>query len=162
MADVNTAISARIEDYLEELYLLESTGREITVTDLADRLKITKGTVTATVQKLMELGMAEHERYGALRLTPEGREKGRDVFRRHEGFRAFFHEMLGLDIERSSEMACCMEHYVDAVTEGRLYALIEYFRRARAGREPWVSELEKMLLEKPAAVVDPLTPEARP
>ncbi|MBQ6969876.1 MAG: MarR family transcriptional regulator, partial [Synergistaceae bacterium] len=45
-------ITARIEDYLEELFLLESTGRKVTVTDLAERLKITKGTVTATVQKL--------------------------------------------------------------------------------------------------------------
>ena len=150
MGEANRALTARIEDYLEELYLLESTGREVTVTDLAERLGITKGTVTATVQKLVELGMVEHERYGTLLLTPEGREKGKDVFRRHEGFRAFFHEMLGLDLERSSEMACCMEHYVDPVTEGRLYALLEYFRRARAEHEPWVGGLEKCLLELPS------------
>ena len=86
MGEANQALTARIEDYLEELYLLESTGREVTVTDLAERLGITKGTVTATVQKLVELGMVEHERYGALHLTPEGRRRGLEVFRRHEGF----------------------------------------------------------------------------
>ena len=110
-------ITARIEDYLEELFLLESTGRTVTVTDLAERLKITKGTVTATVQKLVDQGFLNHERYGALHLTDSGRRKGLVVFRRHEGLRAFFHELLGLDREKSSEMACCMEHYVDAVTE---------------------------------------------
>ena len=62
-------ITARIEDYLEELFLLESTGRTVTVTDLAERLKITKGTVTATVQKLVEQGFLNHERYGALHLS---------------------------------------------------------------------------------------------
>lgn len=149
-------ITARIEDYLEELFLLESTGRTVTVTDLAERLKITKGTVTATVQKLVDQGFLNHERYGALHLTDSGRRKGLVVFRRHEGLRAFFHELLGLDREQSSEMACCMEHYIDTVTEERLYALLEYFRRARAEREPWVDEAF-VALEKPILLPLPLT-----
>ena len=150
-------ITARIEDYLEELFLLESTGRSVTVTDLADRLKITKGTVTATVQKLVELELVNHARYGTLHLTEAGRQKGMTVFRRHEGFRAFFHELLGLDREKSSEMACSMEHYVDSVTEERLYALLEYFRKAKAEHQPWVDEAF-LAIEKPILLVPvPLT-----
>ena len=150
-------LSPRIEDYLEELFLLESTGREITVTDLADRLKITKGTVTATVQKLVELELVKHERYGNLHLTDTGRRRGMTVFHRHEGFRAFFHEMLGLDRDHSSEMACSMEHYVDSVTEERLYALLEFFRRAKAEHQPWVDEVF-LAIEKPVTLVPvPLT-----
>lgn len=150
-------LSPRIEDYLEELFLLESTGRNVTVTDLAERLKITKGTVTATVQKLVELELLNHERYGNLHLTDAGRQKGMTVFRRHEGFRAFFHELLGLDRDHSSEMACSMEHYVDNVTEERLYALLEYFRKARAEHQPWVDEVF-LAIEKPILIVPvPLT-----
>ncbi|MBQ3654924.1 MAG: metal-dependent transcriptional regulator [Synergistaceae bacterium] len=150
-------LSPRIEDYLEELFLLESTGRSITVTDLADRLKITKGTVTATVQKLVELDLVKHERYGALHLTEAGRRQGMTVFHRHEGFRAFFHELLGLDRDHSSEMACSMEHYIDSVTEDRLYALLEYFRKARAEHQPWVDEIF-LAIEKPILLVPvPLT-----
>ncbi|MDR1049323.1 MAG: metal-dependent transcriptional regulator [Synergistaceae bacterium] len=133
-------ITARIEDYLEEIFLIETTGREITVTDLADRLNITKGTVTAAVQKMVEAGVLRHERYGALHLTEEGRLKGLMIHRRHEGLREFFHELLGVDRERASEMACGMEHYMDSVTENRFYAVLEFFRRARANREPWVSD----------------------
>ncbi|MBQ3395524.1 MAG: metal-dependent transcriptional regulator [Synergistaceae bacterium] len=150
-------LSPRIEDYLEELFLLESTGRSVTVTDLAERLKITKGTVTATIQKLSELELVNHERYGTLHLTDAGRRKGMTVFRRHEGFRAFFHELLGLDRDHSSEMACSMEHYVDNVTEERLYALLEYFRKARAEHQPWVDEIF-LAIEKPILLVPvPLT-----
>ncbi len=150
-------LSPRIEDYLEELFLLESTGREITVTSLADRLKITKGTVTATVQKLVELELVKHERYGNLHLTDAGRRRGMTVFHRHEGFRAFFHELLGLDRDHSSEMACSMEHYIDPVTEERLYALLEYFRRAKAEHQPWVDEVF-LAIEKPILLVPvPLT-----
>ena len=150
-------ITARIEDYLEELFLLESTGSSVTVTELAERLKITKGTVTATVQKLVELELVKHERYGHLHLTEAGRRKGMIVFRRHEGFRAFFHELLGLDREKSSEMACSMEHYVDNTTEERLYALLEYFRKSRAEHQPWVDEAF-LAIEKPVLLVPvPLT-----
>ena len=150
-------ITARIEDYLEELFLLESTGNSVTVTGLAERLKITKGTVTATVQKLVDLELVEHVRYGALHLTEAGRLKGMITFRRHEGFRAFFHELLGLDREKSSEMACSMEHYVDATTEERLYALLEYFRKAKAEHQPWVDEAF-LAIEKPVLLVPvPLT-----
>lgn len=149
-------ITARIEDYLEEIFLIESTGNDVTVTGLAERLKITKGTVTATIQKLVDLGLVKHERYGALHLTNEGRHKGMVTFRRHEGFRAFFHEMLGLDREHSSEMACNMEHYVDNVTEERLYALLEYFRRARVEHAPWVDEAF-IAIEKPILLPEPLT-----
>lgn len=150
-------LTPRIEDYLEELFLLESTGREVTVTDLADRLKITKGTVTATIQKLVELEQVKHERYGTLHLTPEGRQQGMTVYRRHEGFRAFFHELLGLDRAQSSDMACSMEHYVDKVTEDRLYALLEFFRKARAEHQPWIDEMF-LSIEKPSLTVPvPLT-----
>lgn len=150
-------ITARIEDYLEELFLLESTGSSVTVTELAERLKITKGTVTATVQKLVDLELVKHERYGNLHLTEAGRLKGMITFRRHEGFRAFFHELLGLDREKSSEMACSMEHYVDNTTEERLYALLEYFRKAKAEHQPWVDEAF-LAIEKPILLVPvPLT-----
>ena len=150
-------LSPRIEDYLEELFLLETIGRSVTVTDLAERLKITKGTVTATIQKLVELELVRHERYGNLHLTEAGRRQGMTVFHRHEGFRAFFHELLGLDLDHSSEMACSMEHYVDNTTEERLYALLEYFRRARAEHQPWVDEIF-LAIEKPILLVPvPLT-----
>ena len=150
-------ITARIEDYLEELFLLESTGRDITVTGLAERLGITKGTVTATVQKMVEGGMLNHERYGSLHLTKEGRKKGLSIHHRHEGLRAFFHEFLGLDRERSSEIACGMEHYMDTVTGDRLYAMLEFFRRARADMEPWVDEFLRAMERTQVTLPSPLS-----
>ena len=150
-------ITARLEDYLEELFLLESTGNSVTVTELAERLKITKGTVTATVQKLVDSKLVRHERYGTLHLTEEGRRMGMITFRRHEGFRSFFHEILGLDREKSSDMACSMEHYVDDTTEERLYALLEYFRKAKSEHQLWVDEAF-IAIEKPILIVPvPLT-----
>ena len=150
-------ITARIEDYLEEIFLLESTGRDITVTGLAERLSITKGTVTSTVQKMVDAGMLNHERYGTLHLTREGRSNGLLIYHRHEGLRAFFHEFLGLDRERSSDMACGMEHYMDTVTGERLYAMLEFFRRAKADKEPWVDELLRAMNHTQVTLPNPLS-----
>ncbi|GHS96574.1 DtxR family transcriptional regulator [Synergistales bacterium] len=140
--------------------MIESTGRDITVTDLAERLGITKGTVTVAVQKMVDAELLNHERYGALHLTAQGRIKGLLVYRRHEGLRAFFHELLGVDRERASEMACNMEHYIDSVTDERLYSMIEFFRGARANKEPWVGDLfaateSRVLLPNPLSVFEP-------
>ncbi|MDR1740669.1 MAG: metal-dependent transcriptional regulator [Synergistaceae bacterium] len=134
-------LTRRIEDYLEEIFLMESAGREITVTCLAERLKLTKGTVTTAAQKMAEAGMLIHERYGVMRLTRQGRLRGLTVYRRHEGLKAFFHELLGVDRDRAATMACNMEHYMDSVTDGRLYAMMDFFRTARGGREPWVDRM---------------------
>ena len=50
-----------------------------------------------------------------------------------------------------------MEHYVDNITEERLYALLEYFRKAKAEHQPWVDEIF-LAIEKPILLVPvPLT-----
>ncbi|MDR1977911.1 MAG: winged helix-turn-helix transcriptional regulator [Synergistaceae bacterium] len=40
-------MTARIEDYLKEIFLLEKTGRDITVTEVAERLGINVSPVRA-------------------------------------------------------------------------------------------------------------------
>jgi DtxR family Mn-dependent transcriptional regulator len=152
-------ITARIEDYLKEIFILENTGRDITVGDVAKRLGISRSTVTIAVQHLVQAKMLTHKRYGFLYLTPEGRRKGLLVYRRYEGLRAFFHELLGVDRDHSSEMACDMEHCIDTVTGDKFYALLEYFRRARADKEPWADELFnameiQVLLLNPLSVLE--------
>jgi DtxR family Mn-dependent transcriptional regulator len=150
-------ITARTEDYLKEIFLMESAGRDITVTELAKRLGVTKATVTATARRMVEDGVLNHERYSELYLTEKGRIKALSVYRRHEGMLVFFHELLGAGRILSSKMACGMEHYIDSSTGERLYSLLEFFRRARAEKEPWIEDFYKsidnqVLLPQPLSV----------
>lgn len=46
-----TAVSSRLEDYLEALFHLETTGSKQTVTALAENLKLTKGTIATVIKK---------------------------------------------------------------------------------------------------------------
>ena len=46
-----TLVSPRLEDYLEALFFLETTGKKQTVTALAENLKLTKGTIASVIKK---------------------------------------------------------------------------------------------------------------
>ena len=96
-----TAVTPRLEDYLEALFLLETSGNKQTVTALAENLKLTKGTIATVIKKMTEQKLVLPESYGAIRLTPEGRRIGWEVYMKHERLTSFFHDFLGQDLERS-------------------------------------------------------------
>jgi DtxR family Mn-dependent transcriptional regulator len=148
--------TVRMEDYLKEIFLLENTGHNITVSMVAERLGLNTSTVTLAVQKLVRAKMLDHEHRGLLYLTAEGRRKGLLVYHRYEGLRAFFHEFLGMDRYHSSKMACGMEHYMDSTTNARLYAMLDFFRRAKADKAPWVDALFNAI-ETPILLPHPLS-----
>lgn len=85
-----TAVTSRLEDYLEALFHLETTGSKQTVTALAENLKLTKGTIATVIKKMAEQELVWHESYGAIRLTPKGRRIGWQVYMKHERLTSFF------------------------------------------------------------------------
>ena len=104
------AVSARIEDYMEEIFALEIEGVAPTVTELATRTGVSKPTVVAAVRRLSEDGLVLHEHYGDLSLTDRGRELALAIYRRHEHLTFLFSEMFGIGKDRSEAIACAMEH----------------------------------------------------
>ncbi|WP_300521321.1 metal-dependent transcriptional regulator [Aminiphilus sp.] len=135
------SISARIEDYMEEIFSLEIEGRKATVTELASRLGVTKATVVSAVRRLVAACLLEHEPYGALHLTEAGRERALRIYRRHEHLSFLFAEILGIEKEKAVDMACALEHAVDEESEMRLLAFADFVFQARRQGLPWVEDL---------------------
>lgn len=138
-------ISSRIEDYLESLFQLEISGQKSTVTALAKDLKLTKGTVATIVKKMTELGLAEHESYGNIHLTPTGRKIGWQVFMKHKKLTSFFHHFLGIDFDNAEDISCLIEHHLDGRTANRFFNLIDYLTEAKENEEPWMKNLTAAL-----------------
>lgn len=151
-----TALSSRLEDYLEALFLLETTGCRQTVTALAENLKLTKGTIATVIKKMTEQDLVQHESYGAIRLTPKGRQIGWRVYMKHERLTSFFHELLGQDAERSEEIACLIEHHLDGAAANRFFNLIDFLQRAQSEKKEWTIELFRSL-ENAVSLPKPLT-----
>src|SRR5205085_6726884 len=80
--------------------------------DLAERLGVTPGSVSAMVRKLCELGVVEHEPYHGVRLTRQGRRIALEVLRHHRLLELFLSEELGMPWDRVHQEAEVLEHVI--------------------------------------------------
>lgn len=150
------AVSSSAEDYLEALFQLESQGRKLTVTALADRLNRTKGTVVTALKKLAEQGLVVHRSYGEISLTDRGREIGWRIDMKHECLTGFFHDLLKVDKRKAEDIACLIEHHLDGGAAEKFFNLVAFLTTAQEKSESFSAELSAALRETPALPV-PLT-----
>jgi DtxR family Mn-dependent transcriptional regulator len=107
------SISASIQDYAKAVYALEARkGAAVSTTDLAERLGVTPGSVSAMVRKLSDVGLVEHEPYHGVRLTAEGRRVALEVMRHHRLIELFLSEELGMSWDRVHAEAEVLEHVI--------------------------------------------------
>jgi DtxR family transcriptional regulator, Mn-dependent transcriptional regulator len=104
-------ISASVQDYAKAVYALETReGAAVSTNDLAERLGVTPGSVSAMVRKLSEVGLVEHEPYHGVRLTNQGRRVALEVLRHHRLIELFLAEELGMPWDRVHAEAEVLEH----------------------------------------------------
>ena len=118
-------ITPSLEDYLEEIYLIEETKKIVRVTDIAAGLNISKPSVNRALKMLREMDFIHQEKYGDVELTEEGRKKAASVMVRHRLLRRFLQEVLGVSPETAEKDACMMEHVVSQETMERLVQFVE-------------------------------------
>jgi DtxR family Mn-dependent transcriptional regulator len=92
--------------------LQERSGGAVSTTDLAERLGLTPGSVSAMIRKLADLGLVEHQRYHGVRLTDRGREVALEVLRHHRLLELFLAEELGMSWDRVHAEAEVLEHVI--------------------------------------------------
>src|SRR6478752_9721721 len=111
-------ISASVQDYAKAVYALESrSGAAVSNADLAGRLGVTPGSVSAMVRKLSEIGLLEHEPYHGVRLTTQGRQVALEVLRHHRLIELFLAQELGMPWDRVHDEAEVLEHVLSEDVE---------------------------------------------
>mgnify|MGYP001118817169 CR=1 FL=1 len=103
-------ISPSIEDYLENIYKLEEKGGQARTKELAERMRVSLGTITNTVEMFERQALVVHRRYKGIKLTGEGRRIALDVIRRHRFAERLLTDILEMDWSRAHEPACRLEH----------------------------------------------------
>ncbi len=88
---------------------------------LAGALGVTPGTVTATVKRLADRGLAHHKPYHGVELRPEGRRAAVAAIRRHRIVERFLSDMLGYPWNEADRFASTFEHELPQDVEDRLY-----------------------------------------
>lgn len=121
-------LTAVMEDYLESIFTLSREKRIVRVRDIAKRLGVKMPTVTSMLKVLNDRGLIAYEKYEFLELTDKGLSIGREINRRHRVLRNFLTDILKINIERSDEEACKMEHGISHFTLDRLVKFLEFIQ----------------------------------
>ena len=100
------------EDYLETILILSQEKAYVRSVDVAERLGVTKPSVSRAISLLRTAGMIHMDpRDGALTLTEEGRQVAEHVYDRHRLLTSVL-TMLGVDEEVAAHDACRIEHVI--------------------------------------------------
>ncbi|MGC9314803.1 MAG: metal-dependent transcriptional regulator [bacterium] len=122
-------LSVNLEDYLETIFNLIESGKQAQVSEIADTMGVSRPSVTQIISKLADMGYVEHEPYRDVTLTPKGIRTARCVARKHQLFREFLTEILGVPDEIAEAEACKLEHAIGTVTTERFSAFVEFTSR---------------------------------
>jgi len=112
------SVTSSIQDYAKAVYALEArAGGAVSTNDLAERLGVTPGSVSAMLRKLSDVGLLEHEPYHGVRLTEQGRRVALEVLRHHRLIELFLAEELGMPWDRVHAEAEVLEHVLSEELE---------------------------------------------
>jgi DtxR family Mn-dependent transcriptional regulator len=119
-------LSAAIQDYLKEIYKLQSEGTRPTTTAIARRMGVAPSSATSMLKKLAALGLAEHSPYRGAELSESGTMIALEVVRHHRLLEQYLAETLGLPIDAVHAEADRLEHVISEELEARIDEALGY------------------------------------
>jgi Mn-dependent DtxR family transcriptional regulator len=115
-----------MEMYLETIHILEKSYGHAHGVEIAERLGVSKPSVSKAMNYLKDKGLINKEAYGTITLTKKGKELSEQIYNNHKLVAMFLKHSLQLTAEEADENACRMEH---VLTEGMLEAIEAYLHR---------------------------------
>ena len=97
------------EDYLEAMLMLKEERGYIRSVDIAEKLGVTKPSVSYATKRLRESGYITLDPAGMIVLLPPGREIAERMYERHKLLTELFIG-LGVSPKTAGEDACKIEH----------------------------------------------------
>ena len=76
------------------MYILQKQNNEIRVTDIANKMNISRASVSEALQKLAEQGYIIYEKYKPAVLTEKGLTVAKEVLQKHQVLFSFFKDFL--------------------------------------------------------------------
>jgi Mn-dependent DtxR family transcriptional regulator len=103
-----------MESYLDAIFLLSEEGDGARLSDIADKVGVTKASANRAIATLSEFGLVRNERYREIHLTPNGRAYAYGIFHKHTVIKQFLIEVLQIDADVADRDACLIEHVISS------------------------------------------------
>lgn len=130
-------MTPQLEDYLEAIAELQQEQRVARAKDIADRLKVTRGTVTSALKSLNVKGLINYQPYSHITLTKAGEQLSAQIIHRHETLARYFREILLLPRDKAEENACRAEHVLDPEVIERMVKFLAFVDKCPRTGEAW-------------------------
>ena len=109
------------QDYLKVIWTAsEYSDEPVSTKMLSERIGVSPSTVSEAIRKLVDQGLVDHARYGAIALTEDGRTAAIAVVRRHRLLETFLVEELGYSWDEVHDEAEILEHAVSELLMDRI------------------------------------------
>ena len=108
------------EEYLKTIYLFEKNNKKVRVTDIANKLKITKPSVNKAIKTLKEMNLIEYEVYGDIALTDNAEKIAKNIIKRQDILKMFLVEILEIEDKQATKEAIAMKHAISEKTAQKL------------------------------------------
>nr|WP_255499679.1 MULTISPECIES: metal-dependent transcriptional regulator [unclassified Leucobacter] len=106
-------MSPSMQNYVKVIWgLQEWTDAPISPTKVSEAVGVRLSTVSDALRKLADQELVDHERYGSVTLTDQGREYAVAMIRRHRLIETFLVQVLGYEWDEVHEEADRLEHAV--------------------------------------------------
>ncbi len=117
------------------------------VSDIAQHLKITKGSVSSAMKHLKERGYVREDHNRFLELTEKGAKGVAEIESARVAFQRFLTHALGMDEDDAEIDACKVEHLVSAETRSRLTHFLSFLYSDEPAAHAFLEALRTHTLE---------------
>jgi len=116
-------ITSSMEDYLEMIYRIHTTGEAVRIGAVAGRLNVKPSSATKMVTNLKEQGLVLSEKYGYIQLTEAGIKLGKYLVFRHDTL----HRLLCYINQSEDELEQVekIEHFINIETVQNIKKLLD-------------------------------------
>ncbi len=106
-------LTGSLEDYLEVIAGLIKVKGHAHVKDIAEKLNVKMPSVTGALQQLARQGYVIYSAHQPVQLTDAGKAAAAKVIKKHEILEKFLSDILNLPPDKSTHIACKVEHVID-------------------------------------------------
>ena len=103
------------EMYLETILILKEKKKTVRAIDVAEKMELSRPSVSRGMAKLRESGCITVEEDGKLAFTEKGRAIDEKIYERHQVLTSLF-TRLGVEEKTAVEDACRIEHVISDET----------------------------------------------
>ncbi len=128
-------LSLKQQIYLESVYELCRKHGHAHVKEIAESLSNRMASVTEAMRTLSSMGLVNYSARKAVTLTGKGERIALQLQARHSILEEFYVKILGCSKRRAEEIACRVEHVVDAEHVERLERLMKYLEKISPKRD---------------------------